>query len=130
MIHRALYGSFERMIGILTEHFAGVFPVWLTPVQVKVISLTSRNEEYAKEVNNKLMAMGIRTELDIRNEKVGYKIREALMKKVPYLLILGDEEESNKTISIRGRNNFNASGEDLNKFIEKILTEIKERTLN
>ena len=74
--------------------------------------------------------MGIRTELDIRNEKVGYKIREALMKKVPYLLILGDEEESNKTISIRGRNNFNASGEDLNKFIEKILTEIKERTLN
>ena len=130
MIHRALYGSLERMIGVLTEHFAGAFPVWLSPVQVKVISLTDRNESYAKEVFDSLMAEGIRAELDVRSEKVGYKIREALMQKIPYLIIVGDEEEANKTISLRGRNNLNETGVNLAEFVKKIKTQIETRELN
>ena len=130
MIHRALYGSLERMIGVLTEHFAGAFPVWLSPVQVKVISLTDRNEDYAKEVFDSLMAQGIRAELDVRSEKVGYKIREALMQKIPYLVIVGDEEEQNNTISLRGRNNLNETGLRLEDFIKKIKAQIEARELN
>ena len=130
MIHRALYGSLERMIGVLTEHFAGAFPVWLSPVQVKVISLTDRNEDYAKEVFDSLMAQGIRAELDVRSEKVGYKIREALMQKIPYLVIVGDEEEQNNTISLRGRNNLNETGLSLEDFIKKIKAQIEARELN
>ena len=130
MIHRALYGSLERMIGVLTEHFAGAFPVWLSPVQVKVISLTDRNQAYAKEVFDSLMAEGIRAELDVRSEKVGYKIREALMQKIPYLIIVGDEEEANKTISLRGRNNLNETGVNLAEFVKKIKTQIETRELN
>ena len=130
MIHRALYGSLERMIGVLTEHFAGAFPVWLSPVQVKVISLTDRNQSYASEVFDSLMAEGIRAELDVRSEKVGYKIREALMQKIPYLIIVGDEEEANKTISLRGRNNLNETGVNLAEFVKKIKTQIETRELN
>ena len=130
MIHRALYGSLERMIGVLTEHFAGAFPVWLSPVQVKVISLTDRNESYAKEVFDSLIADGIRAELDVRSEKVGYKIREALMQKIPYLIIVGDEEENNKTISLRGRNNLNETGLNLKDFVKKIKKQIETRELN
>ena len=130
MIHRALYGSLERMIGVLTEHFAGAFPVWLSPVQVKVISLTDRNETYAKEVFDSLMAEGIRAELDVRSEKVGYKIREALMQKIPYLIIVGDEEEANKTISLRGRMGLNETGLNLADFVAKIKTQIETRELN
>lgn len=130
MIHRALYGSLERMIGVLTEHFAGAFPVWLSPVQVKVISLTDRNQDYAQEINKQLLASGVRSELDIRSEKVGYKIREALTQKIPYLIIVGDEEEANKTISLRGRGGLNQTGLNLIDFIQKITTEITERTFN
>ena len=130
MIHRALYGSLERMIGVLTEHFAGAFPVWLSPVQVKVISLTDRNETYAKEVFERLMAEGIRAELDVRSEKVGYKIREALMQKIPYLIIVGDEEEASKTISLRGRMGLNETGLNLADFVAKIKTQIETRELN
>ena len=129
MIHRALYGSFERMIGVLTEHFAGSFPVWLSPVQVKVLSLTERNEDYAKEIFEKLQKNGVRVGLDIRNEKVGYKIREALTKKVPYLIIVGDEEEKNGKISLRGRNNVNRPNIELDDFIAQLLNEIETRKL-
>lgn len=129
MIHRALYGSFERMIGILTEHFAGAFPVWLSPVQVKVIALTSRNEEYAKKINDELYKNNIRSELDIRNEKVGYKIREAITHKIPYLIIVGDEEEQKGTISLRGRENLNKTGVKLDEFINQIKEEISNRSL-
>lgn len=127
MIHRALYGSLERMIGVLTEHFAGAFPVWLAPVQVRVLSLTERNEKYAQDVFLALTRAGVRAELDVRNEKVGYKIREGLMQKIPYLVIVGDEEEASNTISIRGRQNFNQSGLALTEFVKKITKQIADR---
>ena len=129
MIHRALYGSLERMIGVLTEHFAGAFPVWLAPTQVRVLSLTERHEGYAKEICNELRENGIRAELDIRNEKVGYKIREGLMQKVPYLIILGDEEMANKTISLRGRNNLNQTNVAFSDFLAELKEKIAKRTI-
>ena len=129
MIHRALYGSLERMIGVLTEHFAGAFPVWLAPTQVRVLSLTERHEGYAKEICGELRKNGIRAELDIRNEKVGYKIREGLMQKVPYLIILGDEEVANKTISLRGRNNLNQTNIVFSDFLAELKEKIAKRTI-
>ncbi|MFQ6749953.1 MAG: threonine--tRNA ligase [Clostridia bacterium] len=129
MIHRALYGSLERMIGVLTEHFAGAFPVWLAPTQVRVLSLTERHEGYAKEICGALRKNGIRAELDIRNEKVGYKIREGLMQKVPYLIILGDEEVANKTISLRGRNNLNQTNIVFSDFLAELKQKIAKRTI-
>ena len=129
MIHRALYGSLERMIGVLTEHFAGAFPVWLAPTQVRVLSLTERHENYAKEICQNLCENGIRAELDIRNEKIGYKIREGLMQKVPYLIILGDEEVANKTVSLRGRNNLNQANVALSDFLAEIKEKIAKRTI-
>lgn len=125
MIHRAILGSFERFIGIITEHFAGAFPLWLSPVQVVVAPLTDRNTEYAKSVYEKLQAAGIRVELDDRNEKIGYKIRESQLMKNPYFLILGDEEQNNQTISYRARKNVQENGVKLDDFIAKIKQEIK-----
>ena len=125
MIHRAILGSFERFIGIITEHFAGAFPLWLSPVQVVVAPLTDRNAEYAKSVYEKLQAAGIRVELDDRNEKIGYKIRESQLMKNPYFLILGDEEQNNQTISYRARKNVQENGVRLDDFIAKIKQEIK-----
>ena len=125
MIHRAILGSFERFIGIITEHFAGAFPLWLSPVQVVVSPLTDRNADYAKEVYNKLLAEGIRVELDDRNEKIGYKIRESQMMKNPYFLILGDEEQNNKTISFRARKNVQQNGVSLDDFIARLKEEIR-----
>lgn len=129
MIHRVVYGSFERFFGILIEHFAGAFPLWLAPVQVKVLSLTDRNNDYAKKIYDQLSADGIRAELDDRNEKVGYKIREALSMKIPYLIIVGDEEEKNETISIRGRGFENKSGLKLSDFEERLQEEIKTKKI-
>lgn len=103
MIHRALLGSIERFIGVITEHFAGAFPTWLAPVQVKVLPITDRNHEYAKEVYDKLFALGYRVELDSRNEKIGYKIREAQVEKVPYMLVLGDKEAEAGQVAARDR---------------------------
>lgn len=103
MIHRVIFGSIERFIGILTEHFAGKFPVWLSPVQVKVLSVSEKNESYAKSVYEQLRSRGIRCELDIRSEKLGYKIREARLSKVPYMLILGEKEEAEGAVSVRCR---------------------------
>lgn len=125
MIHRAILGSFERFIGIITEHFAGAFPLWLSPVQVVVAPLTDRNAEYAKSVYEKLQAAGIRVEFDDRNEKIGYKIRESQLMKNPYFLILGDEEQNNQTISYRARKNVQENGVKLDDFIAKIKQEIK-----
>ena len=103
--------------------------LWLSPVQVKVLSLTERNEDYAKEIFEKLQKSGVRVGLDVRNEKVGYKIREALTKKVPYLIIVGDEEEKNGKISLRGRNNVNRPNIELDDFIAQLLNEIETRKL-
>ena len=108
MIHRVVLGSIERFIGVITEHFAGAFPVWLAPVQVKVLPVTDRAEEYAKEVAARLEAQGFRCEVDDRNEKIGKKIREATLEKVPFMLVVGDRDMENGTVSPRRR-----SGEDL-----------------
>lgn len=103
MIHRVVYGSIERFIGILIEHYAGKFPVWLSPVQVNVISVSEKNEAYAKKVWQKLRDNGIRAELDVRSEKLGYKIREARLAKVPYMVIVGEKEQQEHTVSVRCR---------------------------
>lgn len=103
MIHRVIFGSIERFIGILTEHYAGKFPVWLAPVQVRVLPVSDKNIAYAKNVYDRLRAAGIRCELDERSEKLGYKIREARLAKVPYMLILGEKEEAEKNVSVRCR---------------------------
>jgi threonyl-tRNA synthetase len=103
MIHRALLGSIERFFGMLIEHYAGAFPVWLAPVQVKVISITDNQLAYAKGVRDQLLAAGIRTELDARSEKIGFKIREAAMEKVPYILVVGDKEVQQNAVAVRER---------------------------
>ena len=129
MIHRVIYGSIERMMGVLIEHFAGAFPLWLAPEQVRVLALTDRNNDYAEEIKNKLFNLGFRAEVDTRNEKIGYKIREALSMKVPYLIIVGDEEEKNKTISIRGRKFENQSGLILEDFVERLKNEVNSKKI-
>ena len=129
MIHRVVYGSIDRFMGMLIEHFAGAFPVWLAPEQVRVLPITDRNADYAAKVVETLKANGIRASLDDRNEKIGYKIREAHNMKVPYSLILGDDEQANDTISLRGRRNENASGIKLQDFVERVLTEIKTKKI-
>ena len=108
MIHRVVLGSIERFIGVITEHFAGAFPTWLSPVQVKILTVTERADEYAKEIAAKLDDAGFRVETDLRNEKIGKKIREATLEKTPYMLVVGDRDIENKTVSVRHR-----SGEDL-----------------
>lgn len=123
MLHRVIYGSIDRFMGILIEHFAGAFPLWLAPEQVRVLSLTERNNDYAEKIKKQLFDLGFRAEVDTRNEKIGYKIREALSMKVPYLIIVGDEEESANTISIRGRGNENKTGLNLQDFIERLKNE-------
>ena len=103
MIHRVVFGSIERFIGILIEHYAGKFPVWLAPVQAKILPVSDKSADYAKEVETKLRALGLRVETDGRNEKIGYKIREAQLEKVPYMLIVGDKEKESGTVSVRLR---------------------------
>jgi threonyl-tRNA synthetase len=103
MIHRAIYGSLERFIGILIEHYAGAFPLWLAPEQVRVLPITDRCHDYAMEVLEELRKKGIRAEMDTRNEKIGYKIREAQMQKLPLMLLIGDKEVEAKTVSVRDR---------------------------
>ncbi len=129
MIHRVIYGSLERFIGMLIENFAGAFPLWLAPEQVRVLTLTEKNNTYGKEIKDKLFNLGFRVTLDDRNEKIGYKIREASSMKIPYLIIVGDEEESNKTISIRGRGFENKSGLNLSDFIDRLQNEVKTKKI-
>ncbi len=129
IIHRTSIGCYERTFAYLIEKYAGAFPVWLSPEQVKVLSLTERNNDYASEIVEKLKEEGLRVEADLRNEKIGYKIREALKMKIPYLIIVGDEEEKTGTISLRGRGNENKSGLKLSEFIERIENEIKTKKI-
>ncbi|KXG77648.1 Threonine--tRNA ligase 2 [Fervidicola ferrireducens] len=126
MIHRTIFGSLERFIGILIEHYAGAFPVWLAPVQVKVIPVSQKFLEYGRQVKRKLEAHDIRVELDERNEKVGYKIREAQMQKIPYMLIVGEKEEAEGSVSVRIRE----KGDVGTKSLEEFVQEIKERIKN
>ena len=129
IIHRTSIGCYERTLAYLIEKYAGAFPVWLSPEQVKVLSLTERNNDYASKIVEELREEGLRVEADLRNEKIGYKIREALSMKIPYLIIVGDEEEKNGTISLRGRGQENKSGLKLSEFIERIQNEIKTKKI-
>ncbi len=127
MIHRAGFGSFERFIGMLTEQYAGKFPTWLSPCQVKVLPVSEKHREYARGVYDALRAAGIRAKLDERDEKIGYKIREARgIDRVPYMLILGEKEENAGNISVRDRSNETVE-RDLGEFIADVTAEIEER---
>ena len=127
MIHRAIFGSMERFIGILIEHYAGKFPVWLAPVQVKVLSITDRTKDYANAVCEKLKARGIRVELVGRNEKIGYKIREAKLEKVPYVLVVGDAEERDGTVNVNKRGVEEKSTVGVEEFIETVVAENRDK---
>lgn len=127
MIHRVCFGSIERFIGILIEHYAGKFPVWLAPVQVKVIPVSEKSMDYAKGVYEKLRAAGIRTELDHKDEKVGYKIRQAQLEKVPFMLVLGEKEAAEGAITVRSRDKGDLGAANLDEFIAKVQEMTKSR---
>ena len=127
MIHRVVFGSIERFIGILIEHFAGAFPTWLAPVQVKVLPISDKYMDYAQNVLNKLTEAGIRAEVDTRAEKIGYKIREAQTAKIPYMLVVGQKEEEENTVSVRSRAAGDEGARNLDTFIADILKEIETK---
>ncbi len=127
MIHRVVFGSIERFIGILIEHFAGAFPTWLAPVQVKVLPISDKYMDYAQSVLNKLTEAGIRAEVDTRAEKIGYKIREAQTAKIPYMLVVGQKEEEENTVSVRSRAAGDEGARSLDTFIADILKEIETK---
>ena len=129
MIHRVVLGSIERFIGVITEHFAGAFPAWLAPVQVKVLTVTERADEYAAGIAAGLDAAGFRAETDVRNEKIGKKIREATLEKIPYMLVVGDRDVENGTVSVRHRSGEDLGAMTLDRFLELLGREVdaKER---
>ena len=126
IVHRAIFGSFDRFIGIITEHFAGAFPLWLAPVQVKIMPISDSQKEYAEKVKNMLEENNIRVELDDRQEKIGYKIREAQLQKIPYMLILGDKEVEAKAVGVRSRKEGDIGAMKIQDFINKIKEEEKD----
>jgi len=128
MIHRVVYGSIERFIGILIEHFAGAFPTWLAPVQVRVLPITDRAREAVQSVADQLEAVGVRVETDLRNEKIGYKIREAQMQKIPYMLVLGDREVESGEVSVRTRSGGDQGTMKTEAFVQQILAEIEAKS--
>jgi len=127
MVHRTAFGSVERFIGILTEHYAGAFPTWLAPVQAVVMPITDKFAPYAAEVVAKLKEAGVRVELDGRNEKIGYKIREAQVQKIPYMLVVGEKEMESNTIGVRKRGEGDLGAVDVDQFVAQIAAEIKNR---
>lgn len=127
MIHRVIFGSIERFLGILTEHYGGAFPVWLAPVQVKVLTVASRHAEYAADIAHRLEQEGIRVEVDDRNERVGYKIREGEVEKVPYLLVIGDKEVSSAMVSVRKRGVGDQGVCPLQEFMDSVKEEIEQK---
>ncbi len=130
MIHRALLGSIERFFGMLIEHYAGAFPVWLAPVQAKVISITDKQFDFAKGVREQLLAAGIRAELDTRSEKIGFKIREAAMEKVPYILVVGDKEVQQEAVAVRERGGKDLGVMKLTEFIDAVKKLIQDKSIS
>ena len=128
MIHRVVLGSIERFIGIITEHYAGAFPMWLAPVQVKVLAIGEGHVEYANKVKDALEANHIRVEVDARNEKIGYKIREAQLKKVPYMLVVGDKEMADGLVSVRSRSDGELGQMTIEEFVNRAVEEVKNKT--
>ena len=129
MIHRVAFGSIERFIGILIEHFAGAFPTWLSPEQVRVLPISDKYLDYAQQVNAKLNDEGVRSSVDSRAEKIGYKIRDARLQKVPYMLIVGAKEEEEKLVSVRSRFAGDEGQTTLDAFLDNIKEEIRTRVL-
>ncbi len=129
VIHRVAFGSIERFIGILIEHFAGKFPTWLAPQQVRILPITDRHVEYAESLAKKMKDKDIKVEVDSRNEKIGYKIREAQLQKVPYMLIVGEKELETETISVRSRDKGELGSQNLDDFIAQVISEIENRVL-
>ena len=125
MIHRVVFGSIERFIGVITEHYAGAFPVWLSPVQVTVLSITDRANDYATAVAAKLNDLGFRAETDLRNEKIGYKIREAQLQKTPYMLVIGDKEAETGAVAVRTRTGVDLGAMPLDDFVAKLKEEVE-----
>ena len=130
MIHRALLGSIERFFGMLIEHYAGAFPVWLAPVQAKVLSITDNQLDYAKGVRDRLLAAGIRAELDTRSEKIGFKIREAAMEKVPYILVVGDKEVQQNMVAVRERGGKDLGVMSLDEFMNNVQKLIQGKNIS
>ena len=126
MVHRALFGSFDRFIGIITEHYAGQFPTWLSPIQVRILPISVHHHDYAKEINEKFLEAGLKVELDLREEKIGYKIREAQLQKIPYMIILGDKEREANAVGVRSRKDGDIGQMSVDEFISKIKKEIEE----
>src|SRR5207253_2096916 len=124
VIHRAIFGSFERFIAILIEHYAGAFPLWLAPVQASILPISDRHHEYARQVEVRLKDAGLRVILDERQEKIGYKIREAQLQKVPYMLVVGDRESAEGTVSVRTRAGGDQGASSIEAFIASAREEI------
>ncbi len=129
MIHRALFGSFERFFGILIEHYAGKFPLWLTPTQAIIIPISEKQQEYALYVKDRLEESGLRVKVDLRSEKMGYKIREAELQKIPYMLIVGDKEKESKTVSLRIQGEGDCGKFNIDEFAEKVNKKIRNKEL-
>jgi threonyl-tRNA synthetase len=130
MLHRAIVGSLERFIGILIEESAGALPTWLAPIQVAILNITDAQAEYAQSVAQKLQNHGIRIHLDLRNEKITYKIREHSMQKMPYLLVVGDKEMASGAVAVRARGGQDLGSMSLDDFMLKITEDISQKSLN
>jgi threonyl-tRNA synthetase len=128
-IHRVIFGSYERFIGILTEHFAGAFPTWLAPIQARVIPISEKHAAYARTVHQRLRAARLRAELDDRNEKLGYRIRDAQLRKVPYMLVVGEREAQGGTVSLRHRTGEDLGAVPLDRVMADLLRETATRSL-
>ena len=130
MLHRALMGSLERFFGCLVEHYAGSFPLWLAPVQVILMTITDNHTEYAEKLAQRFEESGIRVEKDLRNEKIGFKIREAQLQKIPYMIVLGDKEVESSTLGVRRRRSKETRNLDLNTFLDEINEAVAKRTID
>ena len=129
MIHRVVLGSIERFIGVITEHFAGAFPIWLAPEQVRLLPIADRHQEYANSVRKKLEAMGMRVTVDERSEKIGYKIRESQLQKIPYMLLVGDKEIEDGTVSVRKRGEGDIGAMSVADFAAKAVEDIADKKI-
>jgi threonyl-tRNA synthetase len=129
VIHRAIFGSFERFIALLIEHYAGAFPLWIAPVQTIVLPIADRHVEYARNVRDQLVTAGLRADVDARQEEIGYKIREAQMQKIPYMLVVGDREAAEGTVGVRHRAGGDQGAQRTAQFIEAALGEVRSRQL-
>ena len=129
VIHRAIFGSFERFIALLIEHYAGGWPLWLAPVQAIVLTISDRHQDYAREVRDRLRTAGLRAELDDRHEKIGYKIREAQLQKVPYMLVIGDREAAEGQVAVRSRTGGDLGTRGMDDFIAAAQGEIARKSV-